>query len=222
MVCTRNSEVKSHALMMLLESGDLRNVVTTLASIPSSYQGHISCVINDSDKIASAKNYFLLKALVLEDDEVAAAETILNLWYSGHLPSSELDEYRKVTSKSSSTPHFNSEFKEDGMFKEVITHAGYRLQLVSTWKENDLPIFPANLPLLKYAVAEASRKVAITGLNKYTDVLQLHYELRLKPHQRVADARFRQYSILRPFGARDTHQYVLNPSVYSILERAQH
>lgn len=63
-------------------SGDFRNVVKTLASLPQTYNGNVLLAINDLDIDVVARNVImLLLALKIEDSEQAVQSTI-HIWYS--------------------------------------------------------------------------------------------------------------------------------------------
>jgi len=63
-------------------SGDFRNVVETLASLPQTYTGGLLFAINDLDMDIVARNVImLLLALKVEDPE-QAVQSIIHIWYS--------------------------------------------------------------------------------------------------------------------------------------------
>ncbi|ROW09323.1 hypothetical protein VPNG_05867 [Cytospora leucostoma] len=67
-------------------SGDLRNVVKTIASLPEGFSSGLKVDINDLDMDIVARNIiFLLLFYTLEDGE-EAAECVLHLWYSTLIP----------------------------------------------------------------------------------------------------------------------------------------
>ena len=74
-----------------LASGDIRNVVKTIADLPASYGNPIEITINDRDFDIVARNIImLLIALVVENiDE--AVECIIHVWYSAFLRESDMD-----------------------------------------------------------------------------------------------------------------------------------
>ncbi|BAE60335.1 unnamed protein product [Aspergillus oryzae RIB40] len=79
--------------LLLAASGDLRNLVKTIASLPEWYCGRIHVDINDRDETVVARNLiFLLVAFHLPPD--IASEAIIHLWYSAFLPEPLLQSIR--------------------------------------------------------------------------------------------------------------------------------
>ena len=69
---------------MYLASGDLRNMVKTVISLPSTYTNRCTIVLNDMDRYVVARNAILLiLALILDPHE--APEILLHVWYSARL-----------------------------------------------------------------------------------------------------------------------------------------
>jgi hypothetical protein len=86
----QNNEGKTCATsdfnLLFAASGDLRNVVKTIAGLPEGYKGECVAVLNDKDFIIVARNaIMLLIALQFESD--IAVPMIIHLWYSALLPS---------------------------------------------------------------------------------------------------------------------------------------
>ncbi|KAI9679628.1 MAG: hypothetical protein M1829_001590 [Trizodia sp. TS-e1964] len=74
-----------------LASGDLRNVVETIAQLPRSYGAPVHATINDRDLDIVARNaIILLLALVIEDGE-EAVDCIIHVWYSALIRKADLD-----------------------------------------------------------------------------------------------------------------------------------
>lgn len=75
-----------HMNLLFAASGDLRNVVKTIISLPKGFSGGLSVDINDRDMDIVARNIiFLLLFYTIEDAE-EAAECVLHLWYSALIP----------------------------------------------------------------------------------------------------------------------------------------
>jgi hypothetical protein len=72
-------------------SGDLRNVVKTLAMLPSGYNHNMEIVINDRDLDIVTRNLILLLIAMVVEDVDEAAECIIHIWYSSHIRESDLD-----------------------------------------------------------------------------------------------------------------------------------
>ncbi|EUC29428.1 hypothetical protein COCCADRAFT_40188 [Bipolaris zeicola 26-R-13] len=71
--------------LLFAASGDLRNVIKTIAGLPEGYGGKCVAVLNDIDFVVVARNaIMLLAALQFEPD--VAVPIIIHLWYSALLP----------------------------------------------------------------------------------------------------------------------------------------
>lgn len=71
---------------MHIASGDIRNVVKAIASLPLSYNGKPLIIINDMDFHVVARNVVMLLLALSISDHQEAAEAILHCWYSALLP----------------------------------------------------------------------------------------------------------------------------------------
>ena len=65
-----------------IASGDLRNVVKTVASLPNDYSKTISLVINDRDFDIVARNVIMLLIVLVVSDPIQAVDCLLYIWYS--------------------------------------------------------------------------------------------------------------------------------------------
>jgi hypothetical protein len=84
------SDAKDRDLnIMCAASGDLRNVVKTVSSMPKDYTSKLSFVMNDIDFDISARNAVLLM-MALYLDIKQAIPSMDHLWYSARLPKSML------------------------------------------------------------------------------------------------------------------------------------
>ncbi|KAF2026004.1 hypothetical protein EK21DRAFT_75066 [Setomelanomma holmii] len=84
----KNEGVMDHGRdlhLLFAASGDLRNVVKTIAGIPKQHTGGCIAVINDKDFAVVARNAIML-LIALSFDVKTAVPMILHLWYSALLP----------------------------------------------------------------------------------------------------------------------------------------
>lgn len=65
---------------------DFRNVVMTLNNLPKNHEQSFSCIVNDQDEIRAAR-MLIIVLIAVRYPAAEAAEMILHLWYSAHLPS---------------------------------------------------------------------------------------------------------------------------------------
>ncbi|RYP39103.1 hypothetical protein DL766_000559 [Monosporascus sp. MC13-8B] len=68
--------------MLFAASGDMRNAVLSVASLPPTYRGPLSIVINDREIDIVARNVILLLIFFVEENPTVAAEYVLHVWYS--------------------------------------------------------------------------------------------------------------------------------------------
>ena len=66
-------------------SGDFRNVVKTLASLPRTYTGDLLFAINDLDMDIVARNVIMLLLALMVEDPEQAVQTIVHIWYSADI-----------------------------------------------------------------------------------------------------------------------------------------
>ena len=85
--------VTRNLALLFAASGDLRNVVTTLAKLPQTYEGELCFVLNDRDFIVVARNTIMLMTALLFDPK-DAVPMIIHLWYSAALPRVMVDALR--------------------------------------------------------------------------------------------------------------------------------
>ncbi|RWA06465.1 hypothetical protein EKO27_g8646 [Xylaria grammica] len=68
--------------LLFAASGDLRNVVLSVANLPQSYKSPLNIVINDYEIDIVARNLIFLLIVLVEEDPSIAAEAMLHVWYS--------------------------------------------------------------------------------------------------------------------------------------------
>lgn len=78
-------------LIVLIASGDPRNVLKTLADMPPSYEGRLSVTMNDYDQHVVARNAIILLLMVTVDNIEVVSECILHIWYSAFIRQVDLD-----------------------------------------------------------------------------------------------------------------------------------
>ncbi|KAI2631779.1 hypothetical protein GGS21DRAFT_491683 [Xylaria nigripes] len=68
--------------MLFAASGDMRNVILSVASLPQSYHGPLNVVMNDKKIDIVARNIIFLLIFFVEVDADVAADCVLHVWYS--------------------------------------------------------------------------------------------------------------------------------------------
>ena len=74
-----------------LASGDPRNVIKTIASVPDTYHNCTTCIINDRDFDIVARNLILLLIALVNEDIDQAADMMLHIWYSPLIRSNDIE-----------------------------------------------------------------------------------------------------------------------------------
>ncbi|QSZ28709.1 hypothetical protein DSL72_003209 [Monilinia vaccinii-corymbosi] len=80
--------------LLFAASGDIRNVVKSLAGIPTTYAGNCEVVINDREFEVVARNAILL-LIALAFDPIEAADIMIHIWYSAFIPESVLHKVQE-------------------------------------------------------------------------------------------------------------------------------
>ncbi|RAH49614.1 uncharacterized protein BO95DRAFT_450149 [Aspergillus brunneoviolaceus CBS 621.78] len=68
--------------LLFAASGDLRNVIKTVADLPTAYSGPLDITINDQVEDVVIRNVILLLVALVVDDPNEAIDCIIHLWYS--------------------------------------------------------------------------------------------------------------------------------------------
>ncbi|KAK9419169.1 putative MYND-type zinc finger protein samB [Seiridium unicorne] len=69
-----------------LASGDLGDVVKTVAELPDTFAAPLHIVINDEDEAVMSRNIMLLLLALSSNDPQATAEIALHFWYNNYWP----------------------------------------------------------------------------------------------------------------------------------------
>ncbi|KAF5577993.1 hypothetical protein FPCIR_11794 [Fusarium pseudocircinatum] len=184
-------------------SGDLRNVVKTIAQLPLGSDQPIDITINDRDlNIVGRNAIILLIALTSEDDE-QAIDCIIHTWYSSFIRKSDqavLDQrirplIQAVCDKVKGKPDNRILGKTWGAWDKLLSFVKTR---------SGLTMEKANQYRKDVTLAESER-----------DFLDRHYVF-LPPSHRVAKQRFREDGVLQPFGAGRGEFTIPNPTLFHV------
>ena len=194
-------------------SDDLRNVVKTVISVPPTYVGTISLVINDRDFDIVARNVILILIAMTVADEKKASQCMLHTWYSALIRESDLeilkyfvlplfeDVNAKIIDKTSTS-----------LFRKTWKFGTYEVSLalsVKSWKTLALYCTP---PEDLTATQASTIRAAVT----MADVRKDYRERNLfaqKPTDRLCQMKFLEDGILLPFGHSGVDFTVPNPCV---------
>jgi len=193
-------EMKEQELALLFAaSGDLRNVVTTLAHIPDNSDASLRVTINDKEFAIVARNTIMLLTALLFD-VVIAVPMIIHLWYSAALPHSMVDALRTkvlpmiqdVCDKIQDKPGRSMQAKE-------FAFGATKLRVVLTKDEWYRLVRYFTLP--DTITLEKSRQIRrrITLAPEKVDYRE-RAMLQWPPGRRMVDMHFREEGILLPYG----------------------
>jgi len=77
-----------------IASGDIRNVIKTIACLPTSSTQSTELYINDIDLDVVARNLILLLIGLVVEDDIEAIECMIHVWYSAFLRASDMATLR--------------------------------------------------------------------------------------------------------------------------------
>lgn len=181
-------------------SGDLGNVVQTVASLPSSYEEDLWTTINDPDFEIVARNVLILLIALRVPNHEAAVTCMIHLWYSAYVRKQDADllkQYvqplirdllRKI-SPHSPYQNVNKTWIFDSVQLSVrLTKENWQqlLQLCETPQEVD----KETARVARQSVTLAPHRVDYRELRMLTQ----------DPAHRVCEERFRKDGILLAFG----------------------
>lgn len=182
-------------------SGDLRNVVKTIAQVPASYTKPIEITINDNDLDVVARNAIILLIALIADNMDEAVDCIIHVWYSALIRKSDLEMLRQDI-----LPLIKSvcdKFKDDNpgdLIRQTWSLRKRSLTLVLPKSSWDRLLAYMNIPEGLTAERASRVRMAVTLEKSRKDYLDEHL-LFQSPSRRVAKHRFRQDGLLLPFGA---------------------
>ncbi|KAK7685060.1 hypothetical protein QCA50_011897 [Cerrena zonata] len=187
-------------------SGDLRNAVYTVNSLPMNYSGHLTVVMNDHDPQVTFRNLLLLMLLGSISDIKAAAELTLHLWYSVCLPTPY-----KLSATVLSTQLLES-VENDGQFRQKF---GRNSQLSGRVPQNVLRTFAAAMFNPEFHVGEAAQEYQRVNLDPSRVDYVDRWLTSMEPSHRMACMEYRRFGLALPFGALNAHFNAPNSTLFS-------
>ncbi|SMR64258.1 unnamed protein product [Zymoseptoria tritici ST99CH_3D1] len=211
--------------LLFAASGDMRNMLMSITSLPNDYTRTTNVVMNDSTKTnhVVVRNIIItLIALVAPDDD-RAVDCMLHVWYSAFITAQDRelleekvrplvwnvvkpasDSNMSLTTKLAYTWHFGSSSCKVEMQKGVWD-----------WLVSSL----CRSPGLSAAQAQRAR-ASITHVEARQNFVDRHY-VALKPTARVCAQRFRDDGLLLPFGSDRREFNVPNPTLFQYVAGVQ-
>ncbi|ESK89124.1 hypothetical protein Moror_5297 [Moniliophthora roreri MCA 2997] len=191
--------------LAFIASGDLRNMIKTVNSLPDEYNGNLTIVLNDRNPLVVARNVLILSALGLMEDMDQAIDFALHFWYSVFLPTKG-----SALAFASLYQHLIADHPFDGRQISLSTTSTLSMMLspltiqtITLDLEFGNTVDPGTANNTLNAVMNAPERV------DYRDRVYA----RLKPSHRVAIQEWRRFGLLMPFGAPNAHLNRPNPSL---------
>ncbi|KAL4805432.1 hypothetical protein BDV18DRAFT_140850 [Aspergillus unguis] len=180
-------------------SGDLHNVVKTLADLPDEYNRSLDITINGSEFDAVARNVILLLVSLVVEDKDEAVDLMIHLWYSAFITASHVKilqqqiqplidkvalhcKKHKAPGTLTKTWHFGSRTLRLSLHSSEWTRLSSMFQL------------PEGLTVEK--AKSIRRSVMMNGKAKDATERKLYC---MRPPRRQAHVEFRAEGILLPF-----------------------
>lgn len=204
-------EILINSLIYFPASGDMRNVVETVACLPSEYTKPVMLHINDKDFDIVARNLLITLLALAAPADSQTVDCMLHLWYSATITSAHLDLIqlhvrpliRDIVSKVKDKP-------DDTILGKTWTFlaGSCRTELARTQWSALLCL--CEVPSQLSAEQAQRMRRAITLAPQRVDHRHRHLCAQ-KPAHRVSLMKFREDGILLPFGSSRQAFKVANP-----------
>jgi len=181
-------------------SGDLRNLVTTIAELPSSCSQPLDITMNDKELDIVARNVIMLLIALVVDNNEAAVDCIIHIWYSALIRESDLDILQQRIRPLVEDVCGKIKDKTPASLMAKTWQFGQRsLRLVLPKSSWDGLLSFMDTP--KDLTAEDANRIrrAVTLAASRQDYRDRHL-LFQAPSRRIAKQRFREDGLLLPFG----------------------
>ncbi|KAI1359481.1 hypothetical protein F5Y08DRAFT_349648 [Xylaria arbuscula] len=200
--------------LLFAASGDLRNVVLSVASLPQAFKSPLSIVINDREIDIVARNLIMLLLMLVEEDRVVAAESMLHIWYSALVTEAcytLLQEKIKpiiedVCNKTVGKPG-------QSIFGKTWTFGGSSVRVVLTrvaWVQL-LSYFEVPTRMTKKTAHDVRQ--AVVNAPSRVDFVDRSI-LMQPPNRGLGTIKYRQDGILIPFGQSHDAFIIPNPTIF--------
>ncbi|KUJ10494.1 uncharacterized protein LY89DRAFT_558780, partial [Mollisia scopiformis] len=203
--------------ILFAASGDLRNVMKTVVSLPDSYRNRCNVHVNDRDEYVVFRAIMILLLVLLYPDG-NASELVLHLWYSGRLPQSMykrgITDWLIPKLSEAFAKSLNEKAPPDKVFAHSFTNgtSTVTVRLTSRMWLNMLVV------LERPKETELGEEVRLECmLTAEPEKPWVQYNMHMKdPAYRLGELRYRTTGLLLPFGARDEHFDTMNPTFFDL------
>lgn len=195
-------------------SGDLRNIVKTVASVPESSANKFSVDVNDRDFDIVSRNAILLLVAFVAENDVQAVDCMIHVWYSAMISRDHMellcgpvrklveDVCSKITSKAPGT-----------VLGKTWRFKSSSLRLVLTKEQWSFLLACFSVPESLTSDRAQQIRTSITMAHERRD----HRDRALftrPPVHRICAIRFREHGVLLPFGQSRAPFNQPNPTLF--------
>jgi hypothetical protein len=202
-------------------SGDLRNVIKTLRSLPESFRRHIDVTVNDWEFDVVARNMitiFLVFASLdgLSSDPASygsAAEALIHVWYSAFITQTLHSSLQnKVGALLRNSCTHTTEVLHDNMVRKTWSFSRDKI-LSITLRADQWPHIERFLDVPTGLTRESAQKIraAVVMSSERADYRDRWNYKDAYPSMRLAKRKFRSDGLLLPFSHPGTEFNVPNP-----------
>ncbi|KAK9782094.1 putative MYND-type zinc finger protein samB [Seiridium cardinale] len=206
------SGITSDLDLLFAASGDLRNVLKTIESLPPTYGGEVRITMNDEDLDVVVRNVLILLLLVYIPNPQSAAQGVIHLWYSAFIPQALQDVLAKAhgvvqslcTASESAPPEapLIQEFLFDKGLIRVALQKKAWFSMLDYLKPSEISLEEAKE--LRKAVTLAAERI---------DYRERAW-FRQSPSARFCSYKFREDGVLLPFSAARDAFILPNPTIF--------
>jgi hypothetical protein len=202
-------------------SGDLRNVIKTLRSLPESFSQKTRMTVNDWEFDVVARNAIILLLVFASLDNIStdpasyssAVEALIHVWYSAFIPQSLLSSLQnKVGNLLRDRRTHTTQVSQDGEVKKTWSFSQDRT-LSMTLRADQWPQIERFLEVPTALTRDSAQKIRadVVLSPERADYRDRWYYKDAYPSMRLAKRKFRTDGLLLPFGHSRTDFNVPNP-----------
>ena len=208
--------------MIHIASGDPRNVVKTIASLPHSYCRKPVIVVSDLDFDIVARNVIMLLLTLNITDEREAVETVLHVWYSAFIRPADYQRVQDLRSLIEDVCNKIAGRDSGSLQAKTFTFGLSSVRVVLT-KEHWTSLLTF-LCVPKGLTTSQARSVRLAVTVAPHRVDYRHRGLALqKPEHRICMEKFREDGVLLPFSQSRDDFTIPNPCVkYKHTDKMRH
>ncbi|KAI1376191.1 hypothetical protein F4677DRAFT_84451 [Hypoxylon crocopeplum] len=200
--------------LLFAASGDIRNVIKTIASIPDGFQHPIKIHLNDKDADIVGRNAIMLLLALTEGDAAIATDNIIHTWYSAFISQSLQDTLKGKIRELVQDVCTKVEGKApNAVLGKTWTFGPRSLRLVlakKQWFELLASLEPP--PGLTIERAREIRR-SVTLAPQRVDFRERRYFAQ-PPGHRASAQKFREDGVLIPYGAPRDPFTIPNPTLF--------